>query len=242
MLPPAIADRVKKATWTERLADQNKKIYVEVLQEAQRRGLRYALGGGFAANAYTGAWRNTKDIDLFIVEGDREEFVRMVTDLGLSDYYDQKGYDRSWIYRSCRNDTIVDIIWQMANHRAAVDEIWVTSGPSIEFEGGMYRILPPEETLWTKLYVLQHERCDWPDAFNLISAIGPELDWSRLLARIGPDAPLLSAVLSVFGWICPTRANDLPVWLWDDLHLRRPAPGAPRAHFLDSRPWLVNPC
>jgi hypothetical protein len=33
-------------------------------------------------------------------------------------------YDRGWIHRLFRDDVIVDVIWSMANCRAAVDEDW----------------------------------------------------------------------------------------------------------------------
>ena len=46
----------------------------------------------------------------------------------------------------------------MANHRAQVDEMWLDSGQSIELEGEYFPVIPPEETLWTKLYVLQRDR------------------------------------------------------------------------------------
>jgi Nucleotidyl transferase of unknown function (DUF2204) len=242
MNPSATTPLGHRASWSQRLPDDQKRLYVRVLGEAKRRGLRFALGGGFASNVYTGVWRNTKDLDLFVLCRDRELFIALLSDLGLTDYYEQKPYDRSWIYRGWRDDQIVDVIWQMANHRAGVDEVWLESGPSIELEGVRVPLIPPEETLWTKLYVLQRERCDWPDALNLISSLGPELDWTRLIERLGSDTALLTAVLSVFAWICPHRALGLPVWIWDRLQARRPEDGEPRAHLLDSRPWLENPC
>jgi hypothetical protein len=168
--------------------------------------------------------------------------VRVLTELGLRDYYDEKPYDRQWIYRGYDGEQIVDVIWQMANQRAAVDEVWVESGPVMEVDGEEFHVVPPEETLWTKLYVMQRERCDWPDALNLIGAVGPELDWPRLIDRVGPDTALLAGVLSVFGWLCPKRARDLPPWLWERVGARAPEAGVCRAHLLDSRPWLVSPC
>ncbi len=242
MISPAVAEAVQKANWSERLPGDQKDLYLHVMSEARRRGLRFAIGGGFATNVYTGMWRNTKDLDVFVLQRDHAAFVALLTALGLSDYYEQKPYDRSWIYRGCRADQIVDVIWQMANHRACVDDVWLDSGPCITLEGDCFPVIPPEETLWTKLYVLQRDRCDWPDALNLISMVGPELDWSRLIERLAADTPLLAAVLSVFGWICPRRSLDLPGWIWERLHLPPPGKGEARVHLLDSRPWLVTPC
>src|SRR5262249_17403352 len=104
----------------------------------------------------------------------------------------------------------------------------------------------PEELLWTKLYVVQRDRCDWPDALNLIYAKGDTLDWKHLLARLGEDAALLTGVLSLFVWLCPGRARTLPGWLWERLKLSKPPIATSTADYdsrhvgrIDSRPWLI---
>lgn len=231
-------------SWPERFAEEQWRIYKEVMGEARKRDLRFAVGGGLAAMTYAGQWRDTKDIDLYVRPQDREAMIGVVTDLGLADYYDVQEYDRKWIYRSYRDDTIVDIMWAMANQRAQVDERWL-EGPEVEAGGERFRLLAPEEEIWSKLYVLQRERCDWMDTLNLIYGVGPELDWRHLIARAAEDAPLLRGVVSIFAWIAPDRARELPEWLWRELEVN--APGADggleltreRARLLDSRPWFT---
>ena len=223
MVPATINDVVRKANWSERLPQDQKELYLRVLGEARRRRLRFAIGGGLANNAYSSLWRNTRDLDLFVLPQDRERFIALLTEQGMTDYHDRQPYDRSWIYRGYQTDQIVDVIWEMANHRARVDEIWVAAGPSVEIDGKQFPLIPVEETLWTKLYVMQRERCDWPDGLNLIAAVGPEIDWNRLIGRMGEDTALLAGILTVFGWVCPQRAQDLPQWLWER---GRAAPGA----------------
>jgi hypothetical protein len=75
--------------------------------------------------------------------------------------------------------------------------------------------------------------------------MGTDLNWRRLLERVDEDAPLLSALLSVFGWLCPDRARELPSWFSNELgakvartqtHL---VAETNRASFLDSRPWFT---
>lgn len=51
-------------------------------------------------------------------------------------------------------------------------------------------VLPVEEMIWDKLYVMQRDRCDWPDTLNLLYAAGPTLDWQYLFGRLASDAPL----------------------------------------------------
>jgi hypothetical protein len=205
--------------------------------------LEFSIGGGFATMTYTGRWRDTKDIDLYIIQRDKYEMIRVLTDSGLEDYYDQQPYERHWIYRSYKEGVIVDVIWAMANRRAAVDEDWL-HGPEISVDGERFHLVPAEETLWSKLYVIQRERCDWPDALSLLYALGADLNWRHLLKRV-EDAPLLTALLYVFAWVCPNRTRELPSWLWSELGLRTDQVYAQlegestRASLLDSRPWLT---
>lgn len=219
-------------------------IYKEIMKRADDRGLRFAVGGAFAIMAYTRHWRDTKDIDLFVLKRDKDQMIRLLTDCGLRDYYEREEYQRHWIYRGYNEAVIVDVIWEMANQRAVVDETWL-QGPQIEARGERFRLVPVEETLWSQLYVLQPERCDWPDALNLLYALGPELNWPHLVDRLREDVPLLSALLCIFGWLSPDRALELPDWIWDKIHARRPETGLPlpeggnRARFIDSRPWFA---
>ncbi|MGI8958172.1 MAG: hypothetical protein ACR2IV_00090 [Bryobacteraceae bacterium] len=234
----------RSASWLERLPPEQWSVYKAVMAHARLRGLQFAVGGGFATMTYTGQWRDTKDMDFFILERDKDEMIRILAESGLEDYYDQQAYERHWIYRSHKDETIVDVIWAMANRRAAVDEGWL-HGPLVEAGGERFRLVPAEETLWSKLYVLQRDRCDWPDGLSLIYAMGTDLDWCRLLERVGEDAPLLSGLVSVFGWLCPDHARELPGWLWNELGARHIEIDAlldrdtDRVSLLDSRPWLM---
>jgi len=234
------------AAWTELIPEDEWRIYQRVISAAKARDLRFAVGGAFAVAAATGHWRNTKDIDLYILPQDREAMVEVLTECGLADYYGQLPYDRGWIYRSFDEGVIVDAIWAMPNRRAQVDEEWLTRGLEVNARGERVRAVPPEEIIWGKLYVMQRERCDWTDILNLMAAAGPALDWEHLLRRVGDDARLLGGVLSIFAWLCPGRALELPSWLWGRLQLSEPEAGSfpaidqQRVRMLDSRPWFID--
>ena len=220
-------------------------LYREVMRRAAAQGIRFAFGGAFATAAYTGELRNTKDFDIYIRPGDREPMIRIMDEAGLTDHYDRLAYDRSWIYRASRDDVIVDAIWAMANHRAEVDDAWLSLGPEVSIFGEQFRAIPIEELIWSKLYVLQHERCDWTDIFNLLDAQLEAIDWDRLLTRLAEDAPLLRGAVSVFSWLAPDRAAAIPATVRTRLELTDPVPGGPelshaRANLLDSRPWFIR--
>jgi hypothetical protein len=112
-------------------------------------------------------------------------------------------------------------------------------------DGVRFRLIPAEELLWIKLYILQRDRCDWPDVLNLVYAAGAEMDWRSVLTRLGDDRLLLSGMLSLFVWLCPDRARRLPDWLWRELGIRPqtetngPNGCQARADLFDSRPWFL---
>jgi hypothetical protein len=230
--------------WSEVVPDEQWAVFRPVLEAATAEGPRFAIGGGLAFSAYAGRKRNTKDIDLFVRPAQRQRMIGLLTRLGFEDYYEHEAYDRRWIYRGIQDGGIVDVIWQMANYRTQVESSWLTRGPLITMRDVRVRLLPPEELFWTKLYVMQRERCDWPDLLNILHALGPALDFEHLLERLGDDALVLGGLLNVFGWLCPDRARELPDWLWARVGLRRPAAGPScdedrrRVRLLDSRDWF----
>lgn len=243
MKPVTDPNKIRCLTkWASLIPEDQWSVYRAVIDEARARGIDFALGGAFAVATYTGSWRNTKDLDLYVRPEDREKLIRVLTDAGLSDYFEEKPYDRWWIYRGCKNGTIVDIIWAMANHRQQIDELWM-SGPPLELYGRSLKVLPAEAMIWDKLYILQRERCDWPDVLNLLYHVAADLDWDYLLTRMGDDRPLMAGILSVFRWMSPGRAQAIPERVWNTLELP-PMQAAPlpeiecrRVSLLDRRPW-----
>jgi hypothetical protein len=230
--------------WPQRLSAESWRLYQQIIGAAQGQGIGFAIGGGLALGVYTGTWRDTKDIDLYVRPKDRDLLVQIAVDAGLRDYYECQPYDRKWIHRSYGYDTIVDVIWSMANQRAVVEQDWL-SGPKATIDGLEVQFLPPEYLLWSKLYVLQRDRCDWPDAMNLLHAVGPDLDWSRLLAKVEQDSELLGGLLATFRWLNPVRAAALPDWIWPRVGLSGceqdglEADVKRRADLLDTRSWYT---
>jgi len=236
---------IHPADWSGQLPDSQWKIYEAVMDAAALEGIPFALGGAFALATYTGRWRNTKDLDLYILPCYRDRIIELTTRLGLADYFDTSPYDRQWIYRSSSDGVIVDIIWAMANHRAQVDDLWM-SGPVVQLRGRPVKVVPAEAMVWDKIYIMQRERCDWPDLMNLLFSQGENLNWEEVLKRVQADIPLLAGALSVFRWISPGVARRFPEWLWECVQLPpvegRRLPDVKRKHaaFLDTRPWYAN--
>jgi hypothetical protein len=242
-LEQSTTDQVR---WTDLLADEQWTVYRRVIDRAAERKIRFAVGGGLAFSHYANRWRNTKDIDLYILPEDRDAMIAAIADAGLTDYFEVHSYDRNWIYRSHDDaGNIVDIIWQMANYRTRVDDQWLSRGETVLIRETTIRMLPVEELIWSKLYVLQRDRCDWGDLLNLLFARGPSLDWDHLIDRVGEDRRVLAAVMELFAWACPGRAAAVPMRAWDALNVSPPAVSRVAPEFsaaniraLDSRDWF----
>ena len=227
--------------WADAISPEHWATYRGAIEALRAADIRFLLGGGFALATYIGRWRNTKDIDFYIMHEDRDKTVDALAKAGFKDLFDQLPYDRKWIYRSTRDGLIVDIIWAMANQRAETDEIWFEKAPSAVVRGEQLGVVPLEEFLWCKLYIVQRDHCDWTDVFNVLYSVGPQVNWARLLARLEDDWPLLKAVLTVYGWLCPKQAKRLPESLRKKLKVPRPQKTKNRDHIrlLDTRNWFA---
>ena len=215
---------------------------VDALEAAE---VPFVLHGAMGLAAYTGRWRNTKDVDVIVRESDHERAVDALKRAGFDDYFDREGYDRSWIFRGFKEAGIFDVIWALPNHRSEIDEPWFERARPLQVRDRMLKAAPPEEIMRVKLYVLQRGRCDWPDVLNILSATVDELDWRWLVQRMGPDLSLLHGLLAVFNWISPERARRLPRWLREQFALAESAPDDAdateqrRVPLVESRPWFA---
>ncbi len=231
--------------WSGMIPSDQWKLYRRAFQAMRSAKIDFMLGGGFALASYTLRWRNTKDIDFYVLPKERERAVEALEAAGFAEYYSQLPYDRGWIYRSTAGGVIVDIIWSMANRRALVDEIWFERGRALQLQEETLRVLPVEELIWSKLYVLQHDHCDWPDVLNLLYARGAELDWDHLLWRVNGDDLLIKAMCTLFDWLCPQRPEASPDAIRARLDLPKPEAGTlpaehARTKLLDNRAWFAG--
>lgn len=233
-----------RAAWARLIPEEQWHVLSAGRDAACAAGSPMLLGGALALAAYTGRWRNTKDIDLIVPPGRQEGVVAALRAAGFEDYFAQAAYDRSWIFRGWREGVILDVIWSLPNHRVPVDAVWFERARHIRLHGENYEVAPAEELIRVKLYVMQRERCDWVDVFNILAGTADALDWEHLVERMGRDLPLLHAALATFAWLAPARAAAIPPELRARFGIEFPDDGedldaTERRHvaLFDSRPW-----
>jgi hypothetical protein len=235
----------KNPTWASIVPEEQWKVYLDAIRVTRKTGARFLLGGAFGLAGYTGRWRNTKDLDFFVLPTDKDKVIDALTKAGFEDYYDTLAYDRHWIYRATRDEVIVDTIWQTPNCRTVVDEHWFERGREVVLRNEHLEVIPAEELLTIKLYVLQRDRCDWPDLVNLLYRTAGELDWEHVMNRMGADEGLLGGLLQVFNWVAPDQASKIPSEIRERFCLRPitsrdlEVPETERKMLLDSRPWFA---
>jgi hypothetical protein len=235
--PTQISDVFSDGDWA---------TYRRALAAVRQTGVAFALGGGLAVAFYTGHWRSSRDLDLYVLQQDAPVASAALLGAGLQDYFSLRPYHRGWIFRAAEGEAIVDVIWALANGAGWVERRWLIAGARARIDDVELPLLAPEEILWSKIHVLQRDRCDWPDLLNLLYTTGPQLDWSRLLHLLAGDERLLASLLLLFTWLAPARAHRFPNWLWPRLGLASPvAPAAvepdnERVRLLDTRPWFTD--
>lgn len=232
------------AGWGELIPDDQWEVLMLGRRAAEEVRVPFLLGGAMALATYTGRWRNTKDIDFFVRPENRDRLVGALRDAGFEDYFEQLPYDRTWIFRGWRNGVILDVIWDLPNHRVDVDDAWFAWARPVRLRDQHFRAIPIEELIRVKLYVMQRERCDWVDVLNALAGSFEVIDWDHLIARAGRDEALVQAVLVIFNWLCPGRAAALPPVLrrrfaLEEIGTSEPAEmEARRVRLFDSRPWF----
>lgn len=221
---------------------EDRDLYVEAMDALCGSGVPFMVGGAFAVCHYTGWWRNTHDIDVYVTQENVRRAAEALNEVGFVDLGEQAAGDQQWIYHSGKNGLVFDVIWRFANLANYITPDWFDRASTGEFLGLDLRFLPLEELVWIKVFVINRHRCDWPDVMRIVRAQCQRLDWGRLVDLLGEHWLLLAGLVDVFGWQHPDSIGCIPDGIRDEFNRRRkqyrlhpPADGG-REHLLD--PWL----
>lgn len=221
---------------------QDRDIYIEALDALCSSGVPFMVGGAFAVYHYTGWWRNTHDIDVYVVHDDVARAAQVLNSTGFEDLGEQAPGDRQWIYHSGKRGLIVDVIWRFANLANYITPDWLQRASCGDFLGLELRFLPLEELMWIKIFVINRHRCDWPDVMRIARAQCAKIDWQRLLDLVGEHWLLLAGMIDVFDWQHPESQDCIPDEVRLNLAEKRTRyrfehpVNVDREHLLD--PWL----
>lgn len=188
--------------------------YPTALRALNADGVPYLVGGALALAAYAGIRRNTKDLDLFVLPEDARRVLEVLERAGL---HTELPYPH-WLGKAyCDAEHVVDVIFNAGNGAAPVDSEWFAHAPPAIVMNVPVAMCPPEETLWSKAFVMERERFDGADIAHLLLASAELLDWKRLLRRFGDNWRVLYAHLLLFGFAYPDEAHRVPGWVMREL-------------------------
>jgi hypothetical protein len=187
--------------------------YRRALTALNRARVPYVVSGAFAMYEYTGLWRNTKDLDIFLEPHLVSRALRTLEGAGFT----VELTDPKWLAKARKGDILIDLIFAAGNMVATVDPSWVERAiPSVVL-GVRTRLASPEDLMSWKAFIAERHRFDGADLAHMIQGLEGNLDWKHLLARLGEHWELLLWHVIFFRYIYPCHAHYVPAWLMDEL-------------------------
>ncbi|MCP3102114.1 nucleotidyltransferase family protein [Myxococcus sp. K15C18031901] len=183
---------------------------IQLLSDA---GIPFLVGGAYAFAHYTGIYRDTKDLDLFLHKEDADRAISLLSRNEWRTEHDVHG----WLHKAFWEDFLVDLIFGSGNGITAIDEAWFAHAVPARVLGCECRVPPAEEIFWSKAFVLERERFDGHELTHLLLKMGPTFDWQRLLHRFDRYWEVLLSHLLFFRFAYPSDRAIVPDWLMTEL-------------------------
>jgi hypothetical protein len=188
-------------------------FYCTALKALQASQVPFLVGGAYALASHTGIVRHTKDLDIFTRPEDCTRVLEVLSAVGCR----TEITDPSWLAKAFSGEDFIDVIFSSGNAIAAVDDVWFEYAIEAKVFGLSVQLCPPEETIWSKSFVMERERYDGADVAHLLRAYGDCLDWERLLDRFSSHWRVLLSHLILFGFIYPFERERIPSSVMDVL-------------------------
>ena len=129
-------------------------FYDHVISALEEERLPFMLGGAFAYEVYTDIGGRTKDLDLFLHPRDVDAAMNALGERG----YETEMKARHWLGKIKSGHDFVDVIFGSGNGLAPVDDAWFEHARPAEVLGHEVRLIPAEEMLWSKSFIMERER------------------------------------------------------------------------------------
>jgi hypothetical protein len=198
------------------IPEPEREAYRLALRTLNQAGIPYVVAGLYAIYHYTGIYRQTKDLDLLFEPRHVIAAAAVLKQAGFKAKLEQS----HWIAKALLRGHQIDLIFGMGNGLALIDAEWYRfSRPGI-LAAEQVRVAPAEELLWHRLFVSERHRSDMSDAVHLMMSRGPDLNWERVLERVGDAWQLLLAQIHLFDFAYPGHPAKVPSWVREELHRR----------------------
>ena len=205
----------------EVLTDEARDFYRRVMTTLDEERLPFLVGGAYAYARYTGVVRHTKDFDIFVRPRDYDRTLEIFEKMGLKTEHSFA----HWLGKGYEGENFIDVIFSSGNGVARVDDLWFEHAVDEEVLGLPAKLIPVEEMIWSKSFIMERERYDGADVAHLLLHCAENIDWQRLLYRFGANGEwrVLLSHLTLFGYIYPGEAQRIPEAVMEDLieRLRR---------------------
>ena len=180
-------------------------------------GIPYLVGGTYALEHHADLRRDTKDLDLFVR---RADWSRIEATLGAQGLRCELVFSH-WLGKARESDGhFVDLIFAGGNGLVEVDDEWLAHGvPSVVLDVPVH-LVPAEEMIWSKAFVMERERYDGADVLHIVRKSAREMDWVRLVRRFAPHPAVLLSHLVLFEFVYPDHRDAIPEWVMDELWQR----------------------
>ncbi len=225
------------------LEPEERQMFARGLQILKETGIPFVVAGAFAKHAYTGIWRNTKDLDVFLKAAD----LRKAFDALEKDGFKTSVKYKHWLAKAEKEPDVIDLIFGIGHGRLPVTDEWFVGAGRTRIAGVEVPLIPIEELIAAKVYVADRYRFDGSDVVHLIHSARGKLDWERVLHRLGDRREILLWHLVLFDFVYPGHSNFLPrrlmAQLFDEMRERWKTPGDPRSFrgtLLDPWSYLVD--
>lgn len=188
-------------------------FYRMVMNTLRDGGVDFLVGGAFAFARYTGIYRMTKDFDVFVRRADSR---RALDVLAAAGFQTDLTFPH-WLGKAYKGEDFVDLIYGSGNGTAPVDDGWFEHAVEAELLGVPIRLVPAEEMIWQKAFIMERERYDGADVMHLMRARAEQLDWRRLVDRFAAQYRILLVNLLLFGFVYPGERTRVPGWAMEEL-------------------------
>jgi hypothetical protein len=206
-------------------------FFRHAIEALRRARVPFLVGGAYAFSWYTGIRERTKDLDLFLRAAHIERALRALAEVG----YATELTSPIWIGKAIDGDDRVDLIFGSGNGLADVDDAWFEHASRASILGYRLPLVPVEEMIWSKAFLMERDRFDGADVLHLLRARGRDIDAHRLLDRFGVHWRVLLAHVVLYDYVFPADRNRLPRALRDELVARAAAEAESGVTVVDGR-------